>query len=103
MFSNGVVIDRRRQERGFGLKGFKIMKDLGRGTFGKVVLARKKSAVGESSSEEFFALKFVKHTRVKKIEKEVLFRAVGHPFIVQLHAYFRTRVSCSFMHSVTMH
>jgi hypothetical protein len=23
--------------------------------------------------------------------------------MVQLHAYFRTRVSCSFMHSVTMH
>jgi len=103
MFSNGVVIDRRRQERGFGLKGFKIMKDLGKGTFGKVVLARKKSAVGESSSEELFALKFVQNTRVNKIEKEVLFRAVGHPFMVQLHAYFRTRVSCSFMHSVTMH
>jgi len=94
MFSNGVVIDRRRGERGFGLKGFQIMKNLGEGAFGKVVLARKKS-VGQSSSEELFALKFVQHTQVNRIEKEVLFRAVGHPFLIQLHAYFRTRVNCS--------
>jgi hypothetical protein len=59
--------------------------------------------LGQSSSEELFALKFVHHTHVNEIEKEVLFQAVGHPFLVQLHAYFRTRVNCSFMHSVTMH
>jgi serine/threonine protein kinase len=103
MFSNGVVIDRQRGERGFHLKGFKIMKNLGKGSFGKIMLARKKSTVGQSSSEELFALKFVRYTHMNKIEKEVLFRAVGHPFLVQLHAYFRTRVNCSFMHSMTMH
>jgi hypothetical protein len=62
------------------------MKDLGKGAFGKVVLARLKSTGGQSSSEELFALKFVSYIHVTKTEKEVLFQADGHPFLVQLHA-----------------
>jgi sporulation protein YlmC with PRC-barrel domain len=66
----------------------------GKESFGKVVLARKKSIGGQSSSKEMFTLKFVTHQHVSKIEKEVLFRAVGHPFLVQLLAYFQIKLSC---------
>jgi serine/threonine protein kinase len=80
-----------------------MMKNLGKGAFGKVKLARKKSTGGQSSSEELFAVKFVPRRRVRNIEKEVLFRVAGHPFLIQLHSYFRTRVNCCFKHSTTMH
>jgi serine/threonine protein kinase len=73
-----------------------MIKYLERGAFGKVVLAKKKSTGSHNSSEEVFALKFIPNKHVSGVEKEVFLRAVGHPFLVQLHAYFRTRVSRQF-------
>jgi serine/threonine protein kinase len=84
---------RQREERGLRLSNFKKIKHLGEVGFGEVVLAKKKSTGGHSSSEEVFALKFVPNKRVSGFEKEVLIRAVGHPFLVQLLANFRTKDS----------
>ena len=83
----------RREERGFCLEDFKIIKCLDKGGFGQVVLAKKKSAGGHSFSEEVCALKLVPNELVSVVEREVLVRAVGHPFLVQLLAYFETRQS----------
>jgi len=44
-----------------------------------------------------FALKIVPKELVYEVEKEVLIRAVGHPFLVQLHAYFQTRASVCYV------
>ena len=94
---------KRTEERGLCHGDFKLTKCLGKGAFGKVVLAKKKATGGHSSSEEMFALKFVRKQHVPKIEKEVLVQAVGHPFLVQLITYFQTKVTCCFKHSMTMH
>ena len=81
---------RRREETGLRLSDFKTTKLLGEGSFGQVVLAKKKSTGRHRYSEELFALKFVPIKRVSKVETEVLIRAVGHPFLVQLFTYFQT-------------
>jgi serine/threonine protein kinase len=82
----------RREERGFSLENFKIIEHLGEGRFGHVVLAKKKTG-GHGSSEEVSALKLVLTRFVSEVEKEVLVRGVGHPFLVQLLAYYKTEES----------
>ena len=74
------------EEKGLCLEDFKIIEHMG-------VLAKKKSTGGQSSSEEVFALKLVPNKLVSQVEKEVLVRAVGHPFLVQMLAYFQTKES----------
>jgi serine/threonine protein kinase len=70
---------------------FELIGLLGGGAYSRVALAQKKSTGGHCSSEEMFVLKFVRNDRVSKIEKEVLLRAVGHPFLVQFLEYFHTK------------
>jgi len=89
--------DHGREEKGLCLEDFNILEQLGKGSFGHVVLAKKKSTGGHSSSEELFALKLVPNKLVCEVEKEILVRAVGHPFLVQLRAYFRTKESHCYM------
>jgi hypothetical protein len=48
------------------------------------------STGGHCSSEEAFALKLVPNKLVSEVEKEVLIRAAGHPFQVQLRLHFQT-------------
>jgi hypothetical protein len=57
--SDGCVTGCQREERGLCLRDFKIIEHLGKGGFGKVVLAKKKSTGGRSSSKEVLALKLV--------------------------------------------
>ena len=73
---------------------FKVFGLLGEGRFGSIVLAKKKSTGGR---EEVLALKFVPNKLVSDVEKDVLFRAVGHPFLVQLLAYFQTKRSLCYV------
>jgi len=82
-----------REERGFCFDDYMLIEQLGKGEYGQVVLAKKKSTGGHNSSEEAVALKIVPKNLVSEVEREVLVRAVGHPFIVQLHAYFETNES----------
>ena len=77
-------------ERGGRREDFKLCGHLGKGTFGIVIKAKKKSTGDHSSSEEVVALKIVPNYKVSKVEKEVLFRAVGQPFLVQLFTHFQT-------------
>ena len=79
----GTGRERRRED-------FQLIGILGDGAFGSVALAKKISTCAHISSEEVLALKFVPNDRVTKIEKEVLLRVVGHPFLVQLLEYFQT-------------
>jgi serine/threonine protein kinase len=58
-----------------------------------VLLAKKQSTGGHSSSEEVFAIKRVPNEDVSDVEKEVLFRAAGHPFLVQMFSYFQDKDS----------
>jgi serine/threonine protein kinase len=69
---------------------FKVFGRLGKGGFGSVMQAKKKSTGDHSSCEKMVALKKVPNRRVSKVEKEVFFRAVGNPFLVQLLTYFQT-------------
>ena len=87
----------RKRTRDLRLKDLKIIRRLGAGSFGQVFLAKKKSTRGHSSSKEVFALKIVPKQLVYEVEKEVLVRAVGHPFLVQLHAYFQARASVCYV------
>ena len=52
--STVCATDHQREERGLSFEDFKITKRLGKGTFGKVILARKKLPGGHSCSEEVF-------------------------------------------------
>ena len=88
---------RRIEEEGLRRSDFETIAHLGKGAFGSVVLAKKKSTGGHSSSEKVFALKSVPHVRAFKVEKEVFIRAAGHPFLVQLLAYFQTQESVCYV------
>ena len=85
------------------LRDFEIIELLGSGSFGNVILARKKSKLDKSCREEKLALKFVPHQRVLEVEKGVFIQAIGHPFLVQLVSSFHTEVTCCFKHSMTVH
>ena len=74
--------------RGGQREDFKVLGLLGNG---RVRQAKKKSTGDHNSSEEVVALKIVPNKKHFKVEKEVLFRAVGHPFLVQLLKYFHTK------------
>jgi serine/threonine protein kinase len=66
---------------------------LGEGTFGKVLLAKKKESDG---SDERYAIKVLKKSKCSVsntvIEKEALILASGHPFITTLYSCFQTKV-----------
>jgi hypothetical protein len=83
------------------------IKLLGKGGYGTVSLVERTPASCSGGRRELFAMKRVVK-RVSKnsgstriIEKEVFKYAVGHPILVQLHAYFETVVhyifKCSFI------
>jgi serine/threonine protein kinase len=83
----------RREERGLCLEDFKIIKKLGEGSFGQVLLAKNKSTCELCCSEDMFAIKSVLNEHVSEVEKEVFLRAVGHPFLLQLFSYFQDKES----------
>ncbi|KAG6618708.1 AGC protein kinase [Phytophthora cinnamomi] len=82
----------RRRSNKVSLKQFDVLRMIGKGSFGKVLLVRKKH------SSQLFAVKIlskpaivkkqqVEHTRT---ERRVL-AAVSHPFVVCLHYAFQTK------------
>ena len=80
-----------------------LIAHLGRGVFGQVVLGKKKSTGGRGSRKEFFAVKVVPHPCVFEVEKEILIRAAGHPFLVQLLSYFQIKVCCNCKQFMSVH
>jgi serine/threonine protein kinase len=82
---------------------YELIARLGRGGFGQVMLARKRSTDGSNLNKDVVALKVVPKSRVSVVEKEVLIRAVGHPFLVQLLSYFETKVHHSCKQFMSIH
>jgi hypothetical protein len=86
----------------FSLAEYHNIKLLGEWGFGTVSLVRRTPASCSGGKRELFALKRVVKCASKNagsrriIEKEVFKYAVGHPFLVQLHAYFETMVHYCF-------
>jgi len=93
----------RSSQKRVGLDCFKIIKVIGKGSFGKVFLAR------ERKSKQLYALKvltkenIVKRNQVEhtKTERNVL-GYVKHPFIVGLNMAFQTRDKLFFLFLITV-
>ena len=75
---------------------FRIIKQLGRGGYGKIYLARRNLAGGLLYSHEVYAVKVAKKLQ-HNVELEVFNRATGHPYLVQMLTSFETKVCSSYL------
>jgi serine/threonine protein kinase len=94
-----VKADGSGNEKNCSLDQYRTLQFLGRGAFGNVTLVSRMSTGCSVCKEELHAMKSVSKDAFSKygvswriVEKEVFMSAAGHPFLVQLHSYFETKV-----------
>jgi hypothetical protein len=85
------------------LKQYHPVKFLGRGGCASVRLVKRMSTSSSCGKQDLFAMKAECKGTISRyfasrrnVEKEVFMSVIGHPFCVQLHAYFQTKVLHSF-------
>jgi serine/threonine protein kinase len=98
-YADGCVICIEGEAEGEYIPGYEEVGVLGRGGFGKVILAKQTSASVSDPSQDV-AIKFVPKEDVCVAERKVLIQGLGHPFLVQVLSFFQTKVLCSFLNAV---
>ena len=103
-YAHGCVIDLQGDQTGddvemekYFLKQYRIIKLLGKGSFGNIKLVMRMSEDCCGGKEELFAMKpvpkagFSEYTHSSRnVQKEVFSHVIGHPFLIQLYSYFLT-------------
>jgi novel protein kinase C epsilon type len=104
MYANGCVsgVTDKSGEPKLSIHSFQPVRVLGKGGFGKVILAKKPSVDG---SDQLFAVKVLekaciinrRNVSLTVTEKQCLVLTSQHPFITTLYSCFQTKVIFNFL------